>query len=310
MSLETRPVGRFEWEQVLRRMRKDSLISGSGRVGKSGRPTRGGVSATAFLAVAMVLASYGELGGAEVFPGDASVAVDCETTLKTVKAVRAKLIELGMLTLVSSSSRRRSAEWRLSLPVALPEDVAVLTPAQHAVAARQLRDRARGKRPADRPNDDPTPDPTPLWGDPEDTPIEPDWGGPEDYPNDAWGGPEDVPKQEGLGGSGGPTKNGLGGSGGPALGGSGGPAYQTTDQATIYQTNSGQDQITQLTVPDARPPDQDQIPSPPIDLTAYRAAKISAVRCGHGLQAGTRPDGQPNCPICRRLPQERPHAAT
>jgi hypothetical protein len=145
-NCELRPVGRFEWEQNLRRLRAQGLVGGSAKLGKDGRPTRGGVSGSLFKAVAMILASWGELGGQEIYPGDAAVAVAAETSLKTVRDVRAKLIDLGMLGLVTGQGRARVGEWRLTMPAELPPDVVMLTPAQFGLDAKRLRDAARGSR--------------------------------------------------------------------------------------------------------------------------------------------------------------------
>jgi hypothetical protein len=143
---DLRPVGRFEWEQNLRRLRAQGLVGGSDKRGKNGRPTRGGVSGSLFKAVAMTLASWGELGGQEIYPGDAVVAVAAETSLKTVREVRTKLIDLGMLSLVTGPERVRVGEWRLTMPAELPAGVVMLTPAQFGLDAKRLRDAARGSR--------------------------------------------------------------------------------------------------------------------------------------------------------------------
>jgi hypothetical protein len=193
---ELRPVGRFEWEQNLRRLRAQGLVGGSGKRGKNGRPTRGRVSGSLFKAVAMTLASWGELGGQEIYPGDAAVAVAAETSLKTVREVRGKLIDLGMLGLVTGPERVRVGEWRLTMPAELPAGVVMLTPAQFGLDAKRLRDAARGSRSAtpqaapeqDRaatPQRSAVPSRTHAVADPADTPAVVEtsaWGGPLDHP--------------------------------------------------------------------------------------------------------------------------------
>jgi hypothetical protein len=279
--MQVRPVGRFEWEQILRRMRVGGLIAGSGKLGKDGRPTRGGIAAPTFKAIALVLATYGDLAGAEIYPGDAAVAVDVETSLRTVRDVRAELIRLGMLQLVAAPAGRNGSQWRLSLPVLLPPEMVVLNPAQHKVAAKRVRDEARGKRSGS------------AAGTPQEETPEPDRGGPEDTPETVRGVPADHPTDNPSGGSIGHPKSDLGGSVGHPLGGSDGHAYPTTDQATVYQANSGQDHFAAVTLTRATDREQDQIspPQTPAEAakTAARAAIAGARRKAHPNRASPKP---------------------
>ena len=142
---ELRPVGRYEWEQILRRARLDGVVAGSGRIGASGRATRGSMSGSLFKAIALTWASYANDRGQEIWPGDATVAVAAETTLKNATAVRKALLDLGLLQRVRGRQGMRGTEHRLTIPSDLMDRLEVLTPAQHTLAAGRLRNAARGK---------------------------------------------------------------------------------------------------------------------------------------------------------------------
>jgi hypothetical protein len=213
---ELRPVGRYEWEQIVRRARFGGVIGASGKTGADGRPTRGGISGTLFKAIALGWATYADDKGADIYAGDATVAVDLETTIKAVRTVRQALLDLGLLKHVRGRRWDHGEEYRLTLPSDLLDVLDVPTPAQHKLAARALRDAARGKRGGSSgpPNDDgpgsPADHPEPVEN--------PDLGGPEDTP--------DEPDGEEPGWSSGPARDASGWSAGPALGG---PADPLTD---------------------------------------------------------------------------------
>jgi hypothetical protein len=227
---ELRPAGRYEWEQIIRRSRLGAVVAGSGRVGKNGKPTKGGMSGTTFTGIALGWASYANDRGREIWPGDATVAVDLETSIAAVRQVRKALLRLGLLEFVCRRHGIRGDEYRLTLPADLLEVVEVLTPAQHKVVANRLRDAARGK-------------PGGSGGLPE--PGSP--GGPPDYPDGEPRGSNGLPEIE------------PGWSGGTSPGG---PADTHTDHDRTTGTttdHSDEDLDTAVTVPSDPTPDQDPI---------------------------------------------------
>lgn len=231
---ELRPAGRYEWEQIIRRARLGDVIAGSGRIGKTGKPTKGGMSGTTFTGIALGWASYANDRGREVWPGDATVAVDLETSIATVRQVRKALLRLGLLEFVARRRGSRGDEYRLTIPTDLLEVVEVLTPGQHKLAANRLRDAARGK-------------PGGSGGPPEtESP-----GGPAEHPNE----PDDSEPGE----SNGTPESESGWSAGTSLGG---PADTHTDHDRTTGTttdHSETDLRTAVTVPGDVTPDQDPI---------------------------------------------------
>lgn len=264
---EIRPAGQYEWQQIIRRARFGGIVKGSGRTGKDGRVTKGGVSGTLFTAVALTFATYADPDGTDVYPGDATIAVDLETTIKAVRTVRQTLVSLGLLQLVRRRTPGHGDEYRLTLSSDLLDAVEVLTPAQHKIIAQRLRDTARGK-------------PGGSGGPPETAAP----GGPVDPPHE--------PQTDTPGWSGGPPENDSGWSGGPAPGGP--PDPHTNHYRTTTTTNHPGDNVrTAVTGPRARETAQTPIP-------AADVAERLPGRCPHGLTSRRRPDGRPSCAICRR----------
>lgn len=270
---ELRPAGRYEWEQVIRRARLGGVITG--RTGTAGKATKGGVSAALFKVVALTFASYADGSGRGVRPGDATVAVDAECALKTVKAVRVALLDLGLLEHVGGRRGGHGEEYRLALPSDLLDRVEVLTPAQHQLAARAMREAARGPRGGS--------------SGPPDPPVDnPNVGGPVDHPN--------ASPVEPCGGSSGPAYETCGGSSGPAVGGPVDPrSYpDRPEKITDQPVADVRTAVTQSRASPAANKPQDPIPE----------------KCDHGLRARRRPDGTSSCAFCRRdaasPPSERP----
>lgn len=145
MDRELRPVGRYEWEQVVRRARLGGIVQGSSRVGKDGRRTKGGMAAALVKAIALGFATYANDKGREIWPGDATLAVDLETSVASVETVRRLLLHLGLMVRVRAPWGDHGTEYRLTLPDDLLDVVEVLTPAQHKLAANRLREGRRGK---------------------------------------------------------------------------------------------------------------------------------------------------------------------
>lgn len=292
MNVELRPVPRLEWEQILRRARFAGLIGGTGRVGGKGLPTRGGTSPALFMAVALDLSSYGNFDGANIWPGDGTIAVDLECSVETVRTVRRKLLELGLLQRVGGRRGDRGGEeYRLTLPTDLLDRLEVLTPAAHKLAAKLEYEKARGKR-------------KPAGG---------SSGPPEIRPSDvdspSVGDPVDPPREtgtEGSGGSSGPTPEELGGSSGPHWGDPVDPSTYPETTPGKAPTHSDQDLIADVTGPRATAPSEDpnfaevdpkarwvgtaSIPAPP----------AAPRRCSHGFPSGRRTDGTFSCALCRR----------
>lgn len=235
-ATEVRPVGRYEWESIVRRTRLTGVIPGTGRRGKDGRATRGGLAAITVKAVALAYASYADDKGRQVRPGDATVAVDLECGIKTVRAVKTLLLGLGMLQSVRPASRGRAEEYRLTLPVDLLERLEVLTPGQHQLAAQDVRQSARGKRGT-------------AMGWSAGHPQETGWGGPPDTPNDS------------DGGSAGAPQNAMGWSAGPTWGGPPDPRTDKDRTSTTTTDHSGEELRTAVTVSRASPAVQDRISS-------------------------------------------------
>ncbi len=138
-----RPAGRYEWEQVVRRARLGAVIPA--RKGKTGKTTKGGISGTLFTGIALGWSSYADPDGTRVRPGDATVAVDLETSIAAVRQVRQALLDLGLMEAVGSRRAGHGIEYRLTLPADLGDRVEVLTPDQHRAESNRLRDAARGK---------------------------------------------------------------------------------------------------------------------------------------------------------------------
>lgn len=292
---ELRPTTRHEWESVLLRARLGSVVGGTGRVGKNGRVTRGGVSGTTFKAVLLVIATHADPDGTRVWPGDATVAVLAETSVQVVQAVRRALVRLGLLEKVRARSRRqrRGDEYRLTLPSDLLDAVEVLSPAAVKVAAMDLYEKRRGKRggsggtPTDAtdldgvgdPADPPHEDDTVSMGDPVDTPqAEPD---------------------ETCGGSGGTTTDVYGGSGGTHVGDPvARDTYPETPPRTTTQPN-GEDVRTAVTVSRASEADEEPISAEEGESESPTLASRWCPAHGKPSLAGNRDDGLPCCAFCR-----------
>lgn len=274
---ELRPAGRHEWEQILGRMRVTGVLGG--RRGKDGRHTKGAVSALAFKAIAARFAHYGDGDGSRIWPGDAVVAVDMETSIDRVRVVRQALVRMGMLKLVRGRRGDRGEEYRLTLPSDILEAVEVLTPAQHKLAAHVMREARRGPATKTETSDS---------GGPVDNPEEGSGGSTGPPEPEALGSPADHPDGD-AGGSTGPPKTGSGWSSGLR---SGGPVdtHTNQDQPQPLPTTLTSGVRTAVTVSRARPPMQD----PDFDVVGEPAASGRDGPCEHGMPPSIR------CPACRR----------
>lgn len=267
------------------------------------------MSGTTFKAIALGWATYANAEGEEIWAGDAVVAVDLETTIKAVRAVRQTLLDLGLLKHVRGRYKDHGEEYRLTLPTDLLDHLDVPSPAQHKLAAKRLRDEARGKRGWSGG--------LPALGGPVDSPepaVSLDSGGPQDHPTNA--------SPDNPGWSGGPAKTGPGWSGGPALGGPVDPrtdhdrTIRPTDHSdsdlrtavTVSRAN-GREQDPQISATDEESPNPDE-PQPKPRLAVVPAPP--AERCpDHPTQpAGHRADGRHHCVFCRAHNRLRPATTT
>jgi hypothetical protein len=274
---ELRPAGRHEWEQILGRMRVTGVLGG--RRGKDGRHTKGAVSALAFKAVAARFAHYGDGDGSRIWPGDAAVAVDLETTVDRVRVVRQALVRMGLLELVRSRRGDRGEEYRLTLPTDILETVEVLTPAQHKLAAHLMREARRG--PTKKASE-------PDSGGPLDNPSEePGWSGGQPE-SETLGSPADHP-DDGAGESTGPPKLASGWSSGLR---SGGPpdTHTNQDQPHPLPTTPTSGVRTAVTVSRGSQAVQD----PNFDVVGESDPSGRDGPCEHGMPPLIR------CPACRR----------
>lgn len=268
---ELRPVGRFEWEQIIMRARLSDLIKGNGR------GTRGGVSGAAFMAVALTWAAHADPDGTNIYPGDATVAVEAEVGLKVAQAVKKAMVDIGLTEKMRSRSRRqhRGDEYRLTLPTDLLDRVEVLTPAALKLAAIAEYEKRRGKRGGST---------GPLM---------------EPVGEDVVGGPQDTPQHDPAeirGGSDGTTKTGCGGSDGTSVGGP--PDRDTNqDQPGNRPTHPDDEIRTALTGPRATEPED---PISDVVDEPEPAGEPLPERCPHGLASRRRRDGLPSCALCRR----------
>ncbi|MYR07456.1 hypothetical protein GTV32_14590 [Gordonia sp. SID5947] len=92
----TIPCGRYDWERMIREERMD-------------RSTK---------LVALVFASFANVKGEGIFPGNDQLAYAACMSLATLKRNRDALVRTGWLTKVKHGNRHRglSDEWRLSMP--------------------------------------------------------------------------------------------------------------------------------------------------------------------------------------------------
>lgn len=139
---ELHPEDRFTWERIIMRARLEGAISGSGKVSeKTGKQTRGGLSGVVFKAVALVFAAHADEDGSHIYPGDMRVAILAEVHPRTVKVVREKLIQLGMLQ--QTGRHGHTPMYRLTLPDDLTEKLRVLNPDEVGRTAKEMRAKTR-----------------------------------------------------------------------------------------------------------------------------------------------------------------------
>lgn len=264
---------RFTWERIVMRARLDGVISGSGKLSeRTGRQTRGGISGSVFKAVALVFAAHADEDGTAIRPGDMRVAILAEVHPRTVKAVREKLIELGLMR--QTGRYRHTPMYRLTLPSDLTEVVAVLTPVELVEAAKAMRSKARDAKAASR------------NGCAAGTPKAERKGVPPEHPKP----PDDGPDGPGNGCAAGAPESPNGCAAGQDMG---------VPPDTLNQAETRHLKITNPTGDEdlgtAGHPSRATAEEPPNPEPSPRSTK-----CPDGLSAAMRPDGKPECPICRR----------
>jgi len=109
-----KPIGRFEWERILRRIR---------------------VSAPSVKLVGLTMATYADASGGRVRPGQARLAAVMGTSISTVRRGQSELEAIGMLDMITKGrsygrghTGAFASEYRLSVPSDLLESVPMLDP--------------------------------------------------------------------------------------------------------------------------------------------------------------------------------------
>lgn len=272
-GVEVHAEDRFTWERIIMRARLDGVISGSGKVSeRTGKQTRGGISGPVFKAVALVFAAHADEDGSAVRPGDMRVAILAEVHPRTVKAVREKLVELGLMR--QTGRYRHTPMYQLTLPSDLTEMVIVLSPTEVVETAKAMRARTREAKAASR------------NGCTGGAPIAEEKGVPAEHPKPPDDGP-DGPGGPGNGCTGGAPEIPNGCSAGQDMGDPPVTLYQPlTGHLKITNPTDDDDLRTAVTGPRTTPED----PTPD-----------SPPKCGHGIRVktATRADGRPSCALCR-----------
>lgn len=265
------PIGRYEWERLVRRI----VMPGQHKL------------------VALLLATWADPDGSRVRPGIELVAASIGRSERTAAAVvRSLCRDWGLLEQVERGGGRggtgKTARYRLTIPTDLLDRHVLLDPnGQPDSPATQTSGHSEDSQEPQTSGQSPEP--------PVDNSESPEaWGSPQsnghapiDRQNRA------VPKR-------------LTGSFRRLTGSS---ALPTTTHVTNHQTRPTSSGLP--TQPQQRDEPVDNPERSPPGLTldellplAHPPKPPPGPKCGHGLAAGTTPDGQPRCPLCRRQPQE------
>lgn len=112
-NTELKPMGRFEWERIVRRLVVPKHIK----------------------LLLLVLGTYADADGSRVRPGTEVLAAITGDGEKNVRRIMTTVRDLGLLELVSRGGGRggkgKASEYRLTIPVDLIERVQMLTPECH-----------------------------------------------------------------------------------------------------------------------------------------------------------------------------------
>lgn len=260
-------VGAREWVDVVSRLRLDTVQTPKTKV-----------AARTIKAIAFRLAWWADgSDGTRVFPGPARIAVVCQVDYKTVKRVYEVLRDLRLITLVSAARgpqgkrSRVGDEYRLTIPSDLLDRVQCWSPLEMDREIERVREVHRGKRVAG--------ERSPRNSTTVDNPV--DNSTEDELRGNCGPATEDCDTE--VAGKSSPADEELRGNPGSSCG------------ETQYRIPSS-DQNTKSTNHDpdpAQPPDARDVDEP---NDTSSDGKCDA----HGLAAGTRTDGQPCCPLCRR----------
>jgi DNA-binding transcriptional ArsR family regulator len=212
---------------------------------------------------ALVVSSYADPDGTGIHCGVTRLAVDLRVSYRTAQRYLSWLRQVGLLELVREGNRRRrlSDEYRLIIGPDILEHFEVLDPDRYDEMRTDLRDARSAKRDQASPKND-------AQSAPAFAPVESDQASPRLSYKDG--------DQASNSASSGVTQ------GVPP------PSNITFPNRSTFPADDG-DLGTDVTGPRAKP-DEDPNPdssSPP-------------KKCPDGLSSATRPDGKPECPICRR----------
>lgn len=272
---ELRPVARYEWEQIIMRARLGGLVPA--------RNGRGAVTAPTYRLVALTWATHADPDGGNIWPGDATVAVEAEVSVRVVQAVKASMIDLGLMERVRPGARRhrRGDTFRLTLPTDLLDRVEVLSPAAVRAAAMGEYRKRRGSRGGHT-----GPTTTPVVG-----------GTP---------GPQQPVETEVCGGHTGPTTPVYGGHTGPHMGGTPDRDTNPDPPVTNSPTLPGDEVRTAVTVTREREAANEPDSGDEVEPEQPPPRPAGCADHGPRFAAGNRDDGKPACPLCRATAAPRP----
>lgn len=257
----TRPVGRYEWENVLRRLSDPKQFSDE------------------LQHAGLMLATYADPDGTRVRPGEREFCAALRCSESTVRRRLRQLVKLGFVQMTArgggAGPGRRSSEYRLTLPVDLLDRFAVREPGVHhrmSLVTQVTEDDLSSTGNSGHSRLTAVPELSPV--DNSETQVTmPDPSSTEHSPelrsNNAVSGRNSGQKRP---------------NSGHPMGGAHQPHTPTTKPTT--------------TNPDPTQPDTACGQNPqPIDLAAV---ELGPRRCPHGLSRARRDDGTPRCPACRR----------
>jgi len=263
----TRPVGRYEWENVMRRLADPAQLSDEQQ------------------RCALLLATYADPDGTRVRPGELELAAAMRRSKPTVRRRISELQKLGFVRLVARGGgtgvHARASEYRLTLPVDLLEQFDVRPPGvttrRHMTVVTPLNqgERSSAKNTAH----------SRVSAVPEQSPVD-NLGTQLTH-----GERSSTETATELRSNNAVTKRNSAQID-PELRSPMGERPPTTTPTT-KATTTGPDP-TQPDTPDCMQSAE------PIDLVAAAPTPLGPRRCPHGLSRARRDDGTPRCPACRR----------
>jgi hypothetical protein len=287
------PIGRYEWERLVRRI----------------------VMPERHKLVALLLSTWADPDGSRVRPGmPLLAAARGKSERSTSNIVRSLAHYWGLIEQVSRGGGRggrgKTAEWRLTMPTDLLDRHVLLGPdglpdssepqaSGHSEVSSEVL--ASGQS---EPDDvSPEPQASGHCGQLLST------GGDNSFSSEPQAstqsnGHRTIHRKPGV-----PMKTSFTGSSQRLIGSS---ALPTTTHVTNHQQTTTPPELPTQPSPERDEPVDNPERSPP-GLTldellplAHPPKPPPGPKCGHGLAAGTTPDGQPRCPLCRRQPPQEP----